>query len=253
MKLIALMSLPLVLAIGEQALAEIDTATLNSELKITTDISSDLKMTTEDRTLSKQWQLTETDWLKYKMIMKGPRGTWSPGLDPLTALGVSETDISERKRYAEIWMRVETRRAELEIAFEIERQIAAKKLHGNQQLIKNKQWIEKWEEDQIEIHKTVFLFADAKCLEKCKKLTGEVIGSISTHTQLEVYFNDSTTSEEIGVWAAFMKIPPETVRSKKITLNFDDGKASSMKVDLNNLPQVRVVDIKTGDVTTTFK
>jgi integrating conjugative element protein (TIGR03759 family) len=98
-------------------------------------------LTEHERSLAKQWMLKETDWVKYKQLMSGPRGIWSPGLDPITALGVSETDQKERKRYAELWIKVESRRAELELAFEVERQLAAKKILGDKLLVKNTQWI----------------------------------------------------------------------------------------------------------------
>lgn len=40
---------------------------------------------------ARQWGLSDSDWSRYQTLMKGERGIMSPGLDPLTALGV-ETD-----------------------------------------------------------------------------------------------------------------------------------------------------------------
>ncbi|MGH8490233.1 MAG: hypothetical protein ACREXS_15530, partial [Gammaproteobacteria bacterium] len=37
---------------------------------------------------SKRWGLTGEDWQRYERLMTGPRGIWSPHLDPVTALGV---------------------------------------------------------------------------------------------------------------------------------------------------------------------
>lgn len=253
MKRIAFISLLLIVGATGSSHAETGTGLFNTELKSTLDASSELKMTEEDKSLARQWQLTDSDWLKYKSIMKGPRGVWSPGLDPITALGVSETNLAERKRYAELWIKVETKRAELEIAFEVERQLAAKRINGDQLAVKNQQWVQEWEEKRTAVSKQVFLFVDVKCIDDCKALVDEVRASVGKNARLDIFFANSATSEAIGQWAASMKISPETVRSKSITLNFDEGKSSSLKVDLKTLPQVRVVDTKTGSVTSTFK
>jgi len=253
MKRIAFMSLLMIFVATGSSHAETDTGLFNTELKSTLDSSSDLKMSEEDKSLARQWQLTDSDWLKYKSIMKGPRGIWSPGLDPITALGVSETDLVERKRYAELWIKVETNRAELEIAFEVERQLAAKRINGDQLAVNNQRWVQEWEAKRIAVSKQVLLFVDVKCMDDCKALVDEVRASVGENARLDIFFANGATSESIGQWAASMKISPETVRSKSITLNFDEGKSGSLKVDMKALPQVRVVDTKTGAVTTTFK
>jgi integrating conjugative element protein (TIGR03759 family) len=210
-------------------------------------------ITEHERTLAKQWMLKETDWVKYKQLMSGPRGIWSPGLDPITALGVSETDEAERKRYAELWIKIESRRAELELAFEVERQIAAKKILGNKPLVNNAKWIKDWEKNRAEINEQILLFVDVDCKEECKDLFDEIYASVAKNARLDIYFVNDASTSDIGKWAAFMKIPPEVVRSKTVTLNFDDGESSKMNIDTSKIPQVRVVNLKTGETTATYK
>ena len=48
------------------------------------------------------WGLTEQEWTRFEQIQAGPRGFWSPNLDPLTALGVEAQTDQERQRYAEL-------------------------------------------------------------------------------------------------------------------------------------------------------
>ncbi len=206
-------------------------------------------LTEHERSLAKQWMLKETDWVKYKQLMSGPRGIWSPGLDPITALGVSETDQKERKRYAELWIKVESRRAELELAFEVERQLAAKKILGDKLLVKNTQWIKDWNTDRAEIKSQVLFFADINCKKKCKEKFSQVYASAGRSTRLDIYFTNTTSASEIGKWASYMKIPPEVVKSRAVTLNFDEGESTKMGINLSDLPQVRVVDLKTGKTT----
>ena len=61
-----------------------------------------------------RWGLTRKDWTRYQEVMTGPRGIWSPNLDPLTALGVHAESDPERRRYAEILVRIERERWERE-------------------------------------------------------------------------------------------------------------------------------------------
>ena len=211
-----------------------------------------LHMTEIEQALAKQWMLKEADWLKYKTIMSGPRGIWSPGLDPLTALGVSETDPQERSRYAEIWMKMEMRRVELELAFEVERQKAGKKLTGDMLAVNNQGWIKQWEEDQKAIQYQVMFFVDATCTDDCKPAFNKLFKSIGNNTTLDIYFKDGIGSEAIGVWASFMGIDPNLVRSKKVTLNFDAGRAKTMEIPEDSFPVVKVLNIKTGEISDTY-
>lgn len=244
------------LTLGSTALANPQqqrSISLTSEMTSTLDKAASLQLTEKDKSLAKQWMLEETDWIKYKEIMSGPRGIWSPGLDPLTALGVSETDPKERQRYAEIWTKVETRRAELEFAFEVERQRVGKRIHGDQLAVNNTSWIKEWEQKHSEIRKQVAVFMDASCQSRCKDIFNDVRASVGDSARLDVFFAPNTSSEEVGQWATYMKLDPAEVRENKVTLNFDEGKAASMNVDISEFPQVRVVDLKTGEVSETFK
>lgn len=66
-----------------------------------------------------RWGLTEAQWHEYLQIMNDRRGTWSPGLDPITALGVSADTAADRKRYAELYVRTEFERTRKELAFQL--------------------------------------------------------------------------------------------------------------------------------------
>lgn len=230
-----------------------ESSTVLTDSISTLDSESSVSLTDLDKSLAKQWMLKDSDWVKFKKIMSGPRGIWSPGIDPITALGVSETDPVERKRYAEIWIRMETRRAELEIAFEVERQRAAKLIHRDQLAVNNQPWIQEWENKRVEVTKQVSLFIEVDCIDDCQTMFNELRASVGENARLDVYFKQGASSEEIGEWASSMNIPPETVRDRRITLNFDEGKSSSMEVDMSSLPQVRVTDLKTGEISATYK
>lgn len=69
-------------------------------------------------TQAQQWGLTDSEWQHYQQLRQGERGIWSPGLDPLTALGVEANSDAERQRYAELLARKEHQRVEKELAFQ---------------------------------------------------------------------------------------------------------------------------------------
>lgn len=78
----------------------------------------------ETRTTASQdpestWGLTRAEWQRYQEVMSERRGTWSPGLDPITALGVSADTAAERDHFAELYVRTEFERTRKELAFQL--------------------------------------------------------------------------------------------------------------------------------------
>lgn len=65
------------------------------------------------------WGLTLSEWRQYEQVMTDQRGFWSPGLDPLTALGVSADTAADRDRYAELYVRTQFERTRKELAFQL--------------------------------------------------------------------------------------------------------------------------------------
>ncbi|MEQ1977094.1 TIGR03759 family integrating conjugative element protein, partial [Xenorhabdus sp. SGI240] len=69
---------------------------------------------------AEQWTLSVDEYRRYQQLMSGPRGIQSPGLDPLTTLGIEADSDAERRRYAEQWVRAEFARTEKELRFQRE-------------------------------------------------------------------------------------------------------------------------------------
>lgn len=47
---------------------------------------------------ARNWGLKPEEWSRYQQLMQGPLGTYSPNLDPLSALGIEAQSDSERKQ-----------------------------------------------------------------------------------------------------------------------------------------------------------
>lgn len=207
------------------------------------------EMTESEVQTARQLKLTKSDWSKYKKIMEGPWKYWNSDLDPVTALGVSEKDPQERKRYARIWMQVETAKVDGILAFERDRMQAARDLLGDQKLIENGPWIEKWERDRKAIKTTINYFVDARCKAACTDTTTNVLASVSATSKLDIFFAKGASEDNINEWATYNKIDPKDVAARKITLNYERGNATRLDVNMAELPQVRVVDRVSGEIT----
>jgi len=212
------------------------------------------ELSDEERARAREWNLTDRDWVKYREIMSGRRGTWSPDLDPISALGVMETDPEERRRYANLWMQVESKRVELELAFEVERMAAAKRYHGNTPLIQDQQWKREWERKKNARTHEVAMFVEPTCIDKCRELYNEVTATTGEKGsgRLDIYFAPGTSADDIGQWAQAVGIDPQEVRDRKVTLNFEDGKMSRYDVAITELPEVRTRSMETGEIKRTF-
>ena len=64
------------------------------------------------------WGITPEEWQRYLTLKQQARGIWSPGLDPLTTLGVESDTDHERQRFAELLVRHEYQRLEKELSFQ---------------------------------------------------------------------------------------------------------------------------------------
>ena len=51
-----------------------------------------------DERQARDWGLRSEEWARYRQLMQGPLGVYSPQLDPLTALGIEARSEEERRR-----------------------------------------------------------------------------------------------------------------------------------------------------------
>ena len=67
--------------------------------------------------------------------MKGPRGIQSPGLDPLSTLGIEAQTPAERRKFAEKWVKEEFIRTQKELDFQREVNAAWQRLYLGEYLL----------------------------------------------------------------------------------------------------------------------
>ncbi|CAI1967667.1 integrating conjugative element protein, PFL_4693 family [Serratia ficaria] len=164
----------------------------------------------------RQWGLSGEEYQRYQQLMDGPRGTQSPGLDPLTALGIEAQSDAERKKYAEQWVKQEFARTEKELRFQREVDAAWQRLGVLPVNMGNAAGI---------AHDTggrLALFVKAK---DCGQCDARLAAVLADNRPVDIYLVDSKGNDSLlRDWALAHHIPIDKVRARQITLNHDGGR-----------------------------
>ncbi|MEN4170685.1 TIGR03759 family integrating conjugative element protein [Serratia marcescens] len=164
----------------------------------------------------RQWGLSGEEYQRYQQLMDGPRGTQSPGLDPLTALGIEAQSDAERKKYAEQWVKQEFARTEKELKFQREVDAAWQRLGVLPVNMGNAAGI---------AHDTggrLALFVKAK---DCGQCDARLAAVLADNRPVDIYLVDSKGDDSLlRSWAKAHHVPVDKVRARQITLNHDGGR-----------------------------
>ena len=194
------------------------TSTQNSE----TENSSQGASQTE---LAREWGLTPQEWSRYRTVMEGPRGIYSPGLDPLTALGIEAKSAEERRRYAELQVQAERQRIDKELAYQKAYDQAFARLYPNEKVIQ----ISSESLSPKTSGATNALKGSGRLAvfvqDRCTSCIARVKDLQAQKQPFDLYFVGSQGDDEtIRRWAILAGIEPTSVRSRQITLNHDAGR-----------------------------
>lgn len=162
--------------------------------------------------------VTDTDYQRYKSLMKGARGTASPNLDPITALGIEARNDAERRHYAELWVKQEYERTEKELKFQREVDAAWKRLMPNMLPVNmgNAAGI---------AHDSGGRLALFVREADCQRCYARLSAVLADKRPVDIYLVDSEGSDQkLRNWAQQHSIPAEQVRERRITLNHDAGR-----------------------------
>ena len=185
-----------------------------------------------DERLARDWGLQPEEWARYRQLMQGPLGVYSPNLDPLTALGIEARTDQERRRYAELQVQAEARRTEKLLAYQRAYDDAWKRLHPALQPVvlagAGSVATASGAPDRL----AVFVKADCPpCEQRVRQLQ-------AAGTAFDLYMVGSRQDDtRIRQWAAQVGIDPAKVRARTITLNHDAGRWLSIGMQ-GELPAV---------------
>lgn len=180
---------------------------------------------TQEQSKAREWGLRAQEWQRYRELMEGPLGIYSPGIDPLTALGLEARDSDELKRYTEMQAHAEYRRITKLFAYQNAYDEAFERLYPNLLPVDLIGADNTPQSSHVTVpaRLMVFVSIDCKgCVERVKRLQG------ADH-HFDLYLVGARDNDElIRAWANKAGIDPKKVRSRDITLNHDGGRWASL-------------------------
>ncbi|MDH2434793.1 TIGR03759 family integrating conjugative element protein [Pokkaliibacter sp. MBI-7] len=183
-----------------------------------------------------EWGLSAGEWTQYQQAMAGQRGIWSPGLDPITTLGVTAKTDAERRRFAELFVKAEAARVEKELAFQKAVDAAWARLLPTTQpimgLASSSPASSASPFGQPAVPSVGVMSAGRVSLfvrDNCVLCDRELKKLLSQNRTIDIYLVGSEGNDRtIQLWALARGISPAAVKSKQITLNHDNGTWASM-------------------------
>ena len=175
--------------------------------------------------LAKRWRLSTEEWAQYQTLMAGPRGIWSPNLDPVTVLGIDAETEAERRRYAELLVMLEYERVEKELRFQRAYDEAAQRLFPTLPRVTTAA-AEASDSPAVGAERIAFVGSiDPKRCPTCERALKELMRAHrASHTAaLDLFLADAADDEAIRAWAKQHGVDADEVRVGRITLNHAQG------------------------------
>lgn len=164
----------------------------------------------------RQWGLSDVEWQKYLQLQQGKRGVQSPGLDPLTMLGVESETPAERRRLAELWVKEEYQRTEKELAFQREVNAAWNRLYPGVL--------------SVNMGSTAGIVPDGRgrlalfVRDNCVRCDVRLTALLTNNSAVDIYLVGSDGKDDsVRQWAVSRNIPVDRVKAGLVTLNHDRG------------------------------
>jgi len=184
-----------------------------------------------DLVRARLWDLSETEWQRYKQLMQGIRGSISPStISPIEVLGIHARDKAERQRYAEVWARAMREDVGRILAFQHAYDAAGKRLYPNEPLVDIDRLPGKTAKTSaLQSTDRLLFFARPEC-PACDMLVGKLLKRIDEVSGIDIYLMGLAPGDDVSVrdWATGHQIDPEWVRNRRITLNHDGGALASL-------------------------
>lgn len=169
---------------------------------------------TQIKNRAREWGLTTEEWLRYEQLKQGRRGVLSPGLDPITLLGIEARSDQERQHFADLSVKQDFQRVEAELAFQRAVNAAWQRVFPDVMPIQPDLARGQVSQERL----ALFVRAD------CVPCDSKVATLIASQRLLDIYLVDSEGKDDrVRVWARKLKIPVERINNRTITLNHDRG------------------------------
>jgi integrating conjugative element protein (TIGR03759 family) len=234
-------ALGLVLAMSVPVYATNLATTPMTETGVVSSTTGGIVLSESERTQARIWNLSETEWQRYRQLMQGIRGSISPEtISPIEVLGIHARDEAERQRYADAWARAMHVDVDRILAFQRAYDAAGKRLYPNEPLIDVGQLPVKAEVTRVfQSNDRLLFFARPGC-PVCDALVSKLLKRIDEVSGIDIYLLGLVPGDDAAVraWASTHRIDPEWVRSRRVTLNHDAGALDTLTSGQGDVPYV---------------
>ena len=178
-----------------------------------------------EEALAERWRLSTEEWAQYETLMQGPRGLWSPNLDPITVLGIHAKTDAERQRYAELLVMIEFERVEKELLFQRAYDEAARRLFPTLPRVTLAATDEGTSRlpgiERIAFFGSIDAGRCPACQQDLERLMRA--NARESGATLDLFLSDASDDEALRAWARRQGVSPEDVQAGHITLNHARG------------------------------
>ena len=203
-----------------------------------------------ERARAELWDVSVTEWRRYRQLMAGIRGSISPAnLSPIEVLGIHARDDAERRRYAEQWAVMMREDAKRILAFQHAYDQANQVLYPDEPLIDPVRLPGRVEDEEaLRATDRVLLFARPDC-SRCDTVLERLVARINQIAGIDIYLSGIAPGDEQAIrdWAAARGIQPAWVRARRVTLNFEAGALAELAPAQSELP---VLMLRRGETVT---
>jgi integrating conjugative element protein (TIGR03759 family) len=177
---------------------------------------------------ARNWGLRPEEWSRYQQLMQGPLGTYSPNLDPLSALGIEAQSDSERQHYAALQVQAEARRVEKLLAYQRAYDAAWKQQFPGVLPVNLTGAVSALPKVILPAGSgRLALFVKANC----PACNAQVQKLQASGTSFDLYLVGSRQDDALlRLWAREASISAAKVRDRSITLNHDGGRWLSLRL-----------------------
>lgn len=197
-----------------------------------------------------RWGLSVEEWMRYLEIKAGPRGMWSPGLDPIAYLALEAETIAEQRHYAIVYAHMQDARIRSELRVDWMRRQEVIKIYKskptfNQELLKKsrekKSNLGKLNEsilsspaDSLLYGDRLLYFIDVSLSPKAQVQT--LVRKIDEYdgVGLDIYVSGAEDDSQIMTWAGKVGIERDHVENGSVSLNHEDGALKRLSIDNSN-------------------
>ena len=177
-----------------------------------------------------QWNLSEEDWVRFREIMAGPRGTWTPNADPLLVLGAAARSDADRTRYADAFVKLEFERVLGELQFQKAVDAAWPRNFPNQQRLAERPFEttshRRIEDRLASLRVQRYALVVEKSCSGCDAKLREYLQLMAKEKGrqvLDIYVRKTGSDDDaLRKWVATSNVPINLIKGGRVTVNHGD-------------------------------